>query len=108
MNKTLSLLTAIMVAGLMACGNKENGANNQLSPDLISNPATGSNEPGADGTVPLPEFSFEYDQHHFGVILSLRQAPHVAVPFLNTQKILYSRVKRGILMLPLTAKEKRE
>ncbi|HEX5002888.1 MAG TPA: DUF1573 domain-containing protein [Bacteroidia bacterium] len=85
MNKTFSLLTAVMVAGLMACGNKEKSDSGQLSPDLISNPATGSTASGDEGTVPLPEFSFEYDQHHFGVITQGEKVSY-GFKFKNTGK----------------------
>jgi hypothetical protein len=86
MKNILSLITFGLLIGLTSCGQKEGEtpAQEKLSPEMISNPATA--ETTADpNDIPLPEFTFEVDQHHFGVITQGEKVSY-SFKFKNTGK----------------------
>jgi hypothetical protein len=85
MKKLLYIIAIVTTAGMTSCGSKENGEEKeQLSPEIINNPATAS-APADSGEVALPEFSFEKDQHHFGVITQGEKVTY-SFKFKNTGK----------------------
>ena len=86
MKKLLYSTLFIAAAALASCGNKENAGQEQLPADIINNPAS-AEAPAAteDGEVALPEFSFETDQHHFGVITQGEKVSY-SFKFTNTGK----------------------
>jgi hypothetical protein len=69
MKNILTFLIIGALLGFVACGEKngETGTAEKLSPEIIKNPATASSQ-ADQSEEKLPEFTFETDQHHFGVI----------------------------------------
>lgn len=86
MKKILAPITFGLLLGLMSCGNKDNNSTTaeQISPEMITNPTT-ANTGNDAADVALPEFSFEVDQHHFGVITQGEKVSY-SFKFKNTGK----------------------
>lgn len=73
MNTTLKLFVVIIVFAFMGCNNASQN-NNQITSDIIKNPATAS---GKEHKGDLPEIKFNKEQHDFGLILQGEKVSYI-------------------------------
>ncbi|MFC2175783.1 DUF1573 domain-containing protein [Bacteroidota bacterium] len=66
MKKVIFVFSAVVF--LYACGEKPAATEENISTEVVSNPATAEAE-GVDENVVIPEFTFEKETHDFGKII---------------------------------------